>query len=61
MSGSVLPTIMSTRISRRYVTKPTSQIARFRKSKPRLLLSRLRMKKSAICIAIIGANTEPMK
>ena len=62
ISGSVFPTGISTPIKYRYNTNPTIQITMFVTSIASDRLSaRFRIKKSAIWIAIIGANTEPIR
>ena len=59
--GIVFPTGVSICIKQRYTTNPTSHNTRFSTSNSTFLLSFFRIKKSAIWIAIIGANTEPIK
>lgn len=62
ISGSVFPTGISILIKIRYRMNPITQITAFVMStaSPRLS-ARLSRKKSAIWMAIIGANTEPIR
>ena len=61
ISGSVFPTGISIFIRIRYAINPITQIIIFGTCTAWLLLSSFSRKKSAIWIAIIGANTEPMR
>lgn len=58
ISGNVFPTGISTFIRILYTTNPITQMIIFGTYTARLLLSCFNRKKSAIWIAIIGANTE---
>ncbi len=62
ISGSVFPTGISILIKIRYSTNPITQITAFRHvNRFAQLSARFSRKKSAIWMAIIGANTEPMR
>ena len=61
ISGNVFPTGISTFIRILYTTNPITQMIILGTYTARLLLSCFNRKKSAIWIAIIGANTEPIR
>lgn len=61
ISGNVFPTGISTFIRILYTTNPITQMIMFGICTAWLLLSCFNKKKSAIWIAIIGANTEPIR